>query len=305
MTSIEHWSVDTFRKVFSALGKYINPLVVEKREQAKEMDSQDIFYLGIARSFAPDPMGLAHIFQRSPYTNPESQKQRLEDAAKRGWLQSVGDSAFTISEKGERFYADLMDAFKEKLAGVESLPEEELIQITALLDKVVEAARQNTDLLHKPALELSLKFKLDADISTLQKIRRKSLYLLSYRDDAHVASWSPHKLEGRIWEALSFVWEDKASTSAELLEKLDYRNYQLEDYEDAFEDLVNRGWIKEEEKGKFNITEEGKQVRQQAEDLTNQHYNAPWAALSQDETHDLQQRMKKLVEVLEAENENS
>jgi hypothetical protein len=51
-------------------------------------------------------------------------------------------------------------------------------------------------------------------------------------------------------------------------------------------DLVERGWV-QEEAGVYQVTQAGHRTRQEAEELTNRLFFAPWSCLNQAEIEDL------------------
>lgn len=295
MTAQEHWSVKKFRELRPALGQYTNQLVTEMMEGADGLEGNDLFLLENAIFFAPEPIGLAHIYQRGPYANPEIHKQRLEGACERGWLVNQADGAYGPSQKGREYYEQVAAAYKDRLAEVQSLPEGNLERIADLLARVVQSARESSQVLHKPALELTTKEVLPGDASGLQKIQLYCEQILAFRDDTHVASWSPHQLEGIVWESLSDVWEGTAGTPKEMAEKRPFRGFEAKDYAAAFEALIARGWIAETDGG-YDITEEGRQVRERAEELTNQYYDAAWEALEPEDKRELAELFQTLLD---------
>ncbi|MCH7663108.1 MAG: hypothetical protein IH859_04475 [Chloroflexi bacterium] len=252
----------------------------------------------VATFYAPQPIGVAHIFKRGPYGNPVAHKQRLSGAVERGWLTKAGDGAYTPSEKGAQIYKHFAEGYKQVLAGVESLSDEILESIQSVISSVVKTASETPEVMDKPSLELSLKENLGPDASVLQKIQLLTENILSYRDDAHVASWSLHKLEGITWESFSDIWGSKISTAAELAEKRPFRGYSEDDYTASLEELAGRGWIKEnkEKDGSYSITEEGRRVREKSEDITNQYYDAAWEDISASEMEKLKDLFQQLLD---------
>ncbi|MBU0704896.1 MAG: hypothetical protein KKC18_13635 [Chloroflexi bacterium] len=118
--------------------------------------------------------------------------------------------------------------------------------------------------------------------------------LIRYRDDAHIAAWKPYDVSGHAWEALTFIWRGEASTAEELVEKLPFRGHSAEVYAKVLVDLASRGWVEETPDG-YRITEEGRGLRQQAEDATDRYFFAPWACLEDAEIvqlHDLLTRLR-------------
>lgn len=86
---------------------------------------------------------------------------------------------------------------------------------------------------------------------------------------------------GISWETLTYFWRGEASSAAEISDQVsEYRRYTEKDYADAIDDLVARGWLIQKT-DKFVITEEGKKIRQEAEDLTDQLYGGPFKVFSE------------------------
>jgi hypothetical protein len=134
--------------------------------------------------------------------------------------------------------------------------------------------------------------------------RRKLLDVLSFRDDAHVAAWRPYGADGQVWEAFTYVWRGDASTAAELAEKLPYRHYDEDAYAAALQELVARGWIAQEGEG-FIATEEGKRLRQEAEDATDRYFDAAWAGLGEAEIKELKGLLERMAEALQPPEEEA
>lgn len=300
MMNKQHWSVAELRKLLPALSHYATPAYEEIQEAAGELEGFDLYFVEVATLLGPEAIGVAHIYKRAPYANPDGHRERIESTLSRGWLERSGDSGYVDSEKGSDLYMKYIQAYKERFAEVESLPAIDLQRLSALLDVVISVAEQYTDVLDKPALQLSLSEIIDDDTSTLQKILTQAIQLLAYRDDAHVASWSPHKIDGITWEALSDIWAGEISTSEELVEKRPGRQYTKEDYESALKELARKGWTKNIE-GAYTLTEEGRRVREEAEELTNDYYDAPWTILNDAEDYEAQGLIAKLIEMHEPE----
>jgi len=121
--------------------------------------------------------------------------------------------------------------------------------------------------------------------------------LAAYRDDAHLASWQPHPIEGHAWEAFTYLWRGEAITLDGLYQKLERRGYSRDEYRQAVEDLMKRGWVAERAEG-YQVTTLGKEIRQTAEETTDRYFYAPWSCLSQEETKDLRTLLIRLRDCL-------
>ena len=131
------------------------------------------------------------------------------------------------------------------------------------------------------------------------------LDLFAFRDDAHIAAWRPYGTSGQVWEALTYVWRGEASTAAELAEKVgDYRRYDEEAYAAALQELVDQGWIVEEE-GAYVATEAGRRLRQAAEDTTDRYFDAAWTALSEAEVVEVKELLEKLAAAVKPPEESA
>jgi predicted transcriptional regulator len=123
--------------------------------------------------------------------------------------------------------------------------------------------------------------------------------LARFRDDAHLAAWKPYGTSGHVWEALTLIWREEANTAEALAERLSRRTYTAEDYGQALQDLAARGWVTEE-KGAYELTEEGRRVREEAEEATDRHFFVGWSALNEEELTQLEDLLTRAKAGLEA-----
>lgn len=303
MTKEQHWSVEELRKIRNSLGRYAAPAYEAIQDGAGELEGFDLYFVEVAILLGPDPIGVAHIYKRAPYANPDGHRARMESTVGRGWLEKSGESGYIASEKGKDLYMKYLEAYKAEYGDIKSLSSEELDRVVALLGKVVVAAEKYEKILDKPALQLSLNEIVDEDAPALQVILTQAVQMLAFRDDAHVASWSAYKIDGITWEAFSDIWGGEVSTTKELVEKRPGRQYSEEEYTKALGELVTKSWVANKDDS-YEITEEGRRVREEAEDITNEYYDGPWGnALNSDEAKELQGLMEKLIAVHEPESQ--
>jgi hypothetical protein len=104
--------------------------------------------------------------------------------------------------------------------------------------------------------------------------------------DSHMAAWRIHNIEGNLWEVFSEVWDGKNNTLDKLYEELSFRGITRDEYAQILQELVQYGWIQETD-GEYQITGKGKQIREEAEVLTNQYFFSSWSCLSGTELEDL------------------
>jgi DNA-binding MarR family transcriptional regulator len=211
----------------------------------------------------------------------------------------VAEGRYRLTNKGQELAQSIFTRADELYGGLEvPVPEADLERLTALLGKVVEMAKALPDPHDKWALSWGVLFERDPSAPPILRLRRRLLDLNAFRDDVHIAAWQPYGVSGQVWEALTFVWREEASTAADLAEKLPFRGYDEAAYRTALEELAAKGWIAGDE-GVFAVTEKGKALRQEAEDATDGYYDAAWAGLDEAELTEVKALMTKLVAAIQ------
>jgi DNA-binding MarR family transcriptional regulator len=294
--------MEVARQIRNALFQAYSLETKKHYETIEDLDGYDLFLTQTAVGFAPEPIGLAHAYKRMVYANPQRLREGFAEAVQHGWLVRDKDNqaAYLPSEKAVSLVEKINAITKAKLAEVISLPDGDLERLTQLLGKVVASADQSDLFEEKYALHLIHKTDPPADASIVQHARQPILQLLAYRDDAHIAAWALHQLEGHILETLTYLWRSDGYTAAELNEKLSFRNYTEADYSGALEKLAQRGWAVAEG-GSYRITPEGQKVREAIEEQTNVFFDAPFEALSAAENQELEELLNQWAAALQPE----
>ena len=122
--------------------------------------------------------------------------------------------------------------------------------------------------------------------------------LMHLREDAHLATWQVYDVDGRSWEAFTYIWRDEANTPSALAERLVLRGYVEEDYAAAIRLLLNKGWI-EQAAGRWQVTGSGRALREVAEMVTDRLFFAGWRALTQAELERLNELLINLSRKLQ------
>ena len=94
------------------------------------------------------------------------------------------------------------------------------------------------------------------------------------------------------------VWGDPVDTADKVAEKLGFRGYEPNEYREALEASVGRGWLAHEGE-QYVVTEEGRRVREAAEADTDARYYQAWR-LEDTAAKDLRGAMGALTEQLQA-----
>jgi len=263
----------------------------------EEYFSEQRFYqpLFLAYNLGPEPIS-ADLFQlRNPYANPDSVQEILKDAAAAGYLEKTGEGEFRPTQKGSSTIEAVHKAFFSHVNQVNQFPIEQLKELCSLMAKLVGSINQ-TDLGgRKICFDASYGGHIQVEPGTLSHVDQLLDDLNAFRDDAHIAAWTPVGVDGHTWEVLTLVWNGEATTAETLNERLPYRQYTAEDYQGSLEDLVQRGWIEEGVEG-YLVTDAGKKIRDEAEAVTNENYYRPWKVLTDSELTRIGDLLKELKE---------
>lgn len=141
-----------------------------------------------------------------------------------------------------------------------------------------------------------------------EKIRRRLNDLAAFRDDAHIASWAQHGIEGPAWDAFSHIWGDgvygdPVQTAEQLAEKMAFHGFSAQQYGEHLQSIVAKGWLTEKD-GVYTLTEAGTAVRQQAEEETDRLFFQSWP-LSETELDELKSLMMELATAVSPPDRNA
>jgi DNA-binding MarR family transcriptional regulator len=297
MTQSARWYMDVAGQILAGVGARTNDALVQYVEENELSERLDLNLVQIAWGFRPEPVTPETFIKRTPYANPDGFVSLMDGAVERGWLVVLGEGRYSVSARGTEVAEGLFELGDQIFGALETAPDGDMERIIGLLFTVVETARQLPEPAEKWALSWGSKFDRGPDAPLMVRARRHMLDLLSYRDDVHIAAWQPYGVSGKEWEAFTMVWQGDATNATELAEKLPYRRYDEDAYEEALQNLVARGWIMKAD-GAYAATEKGKKLRQEAEDATDRYFDAAWASLSETEMEEIQGLLGKLAEML-------
>jgi len=292
--------INGFLEAVAAFGPALHqPLHQELRpflEQQEASQGMDAYLSQVAAAVSPRHACYSRVYALNPYANPDIIRANVQGAAERGWL-TLEEHGFAAAPKALAFTEDLSQLLKDHLAEREIGLAVDIPRMVELLEPLVEAARTIEVISYKPNVEFSHHHELADKTPSLLLVRRYLITIGAYRDDSHIAAWMGHSLPGFMWEAFTFVWQGKAATAAALADKLSTRGYSHSDYSQALRRLAKRGWL-EFEDGHFDLTEAGRQVRQAAEDTTNDNYRAIFSVLTAAELQELVDLLNALTEAV-------
>jgi DNA-binding MarR family transcriptional regulator len=280
---------------YSAFYQLTQDRIMELYQKADIGEGYDTWLALVSAGFSPDSVRTADFLARFPYTKTEIPNDYLTGAAERGWISLDGDvftttqKAISLNDEEDAIISDVLKAKSEEVSV-------DIPRLGILLDNLVETAAK-TEIPLKPTFYFSRIFENDDKTPSLDRLLGQMISLIWYRDDCHISSWQKHDLPGIVWEALSYIWVGEVTTAEKLAETLSgYRGYEQDDYAAAIDQLIEMGWV-EAQDDQYQVTDTGRQVREEAEALTNKYYIKAFASLSEAEL----QEINGMLETLAAE----
>lgn len=246
-----------------------------------------------------DTFSLANFQKRDPFTNPEQFEKVFVRLNVKGWIEPMADGSFRVTEKAREAVRHILQAGDAQLMDFRSMSEEDLKRLAILLKQIVAESKVTPEPPEKWAI-LKRFHVADEYDPLIVKIREYLLDLFAYRDDSHLSASRPHfNQAGIVWMILGALWNKDAVTAKQMAEKMSFRGYEVSDYEVALQAAVEIGWAEMENRpGEFRLSRQGKELREQAEHLTNEYFYAPWSVLVQDEMDELYELLIKLRDEL-------
>ncbi|MCI0396659.1 MAG: DUF1818 family protein [Chloroflexi bacterium] len=261
------------------------------------------WFLVQATEFDPEPISVARLRVRDIYASERIVLALLELMASEKWLEPINEEEYTLALAGRQVVACIGERRRRALTQAAlPLPADELARLEQFLQRLMEAGMAAGDPPGVWCLGHSRRRAPGEDAPTLLRLLHAMADFNAYRDDAHMAAWHPLKLGGQTWEAFSLVWEGTADTAEAIDQQLFYRGYSRREYEAALQELAGRGWLAEiaGQPGHYAVSEDGRQVQEEVERLTNLYFYAPWERLSEAETAEFCRLLARLNEQLQA-----
>jgi hypothetical protein len=250
-----------------------------------------------AYTFEPEALTTARLRVRVPYNAPVVYDRLLAEAEAAGLLAADAEGGYRLSERGRAALRAILDAGYQAMAGVSVLPAETLERLAALLRRLVGAALAAPEPPGKWSLRLSRRTDPGAEAAVVARIDQYLTDLGAYRDDAHLSAWQPLGVSPEAWESLTLLWRGEAATLDELHAKLARRRRSREEYAAALAELQARG-LAVEEGGRFAPSAQGRDLREEAERLTDRYFYGPFAVLSEAEQLELRELLERLSAAL-------
>ena len=243
-------------------------------------------YLILATAIAPEPVTVARYYRYQAYISPDRIAGALQILSAHGFLRPAGSGAFVASRRAIASIDQVTQAQRAMFAAMDVGSESELERAIALLSRIYTAIEQ-VDAFPTHSFDDAKMRSITPQQPLVEQVARYLSHLASYRTDCHLAAWCTHTDDGRLWDALTFVWRDDAHSAAELAAAAGNRGYSETDYADALHSLVEMGWLMEESQGRYGVTESGRSLREEAEAETEHNFSIVWDGLDADEREEL------------------
>lgn len=245
----------------------------------------------------PDEAITYEKYQRIfPYDSEQAFHEPFSTAAQDGYLTFDGDG-YRATEKGEEANRKGMQALTDVAASLQPMPHAEIQRLADYLMRLCDATAAAPEPPSHFCQTVYKNYKRAFPSNT--PLTRWFIHYYKeldfYRTDAHVAAWQAHNVAGNRWEAFTAVWNGEADTLDKFYEEYSDRGFTRDEYAQALQELVARGWL-EENVGVFRVTDEGKRIRDEAEALTDTYFFAPWSCLNESELEDLSNLATQLRE---------
>ena len=233
--------------------------------------------------------------RRDPYSNPEQFERLFVRLNIKGWIEPLQDGSFQVTEKARETARFLVQAGDVQLSDFASMTDQELKRLLLLLKQIVIECCVTPEPPGKWGILKRFRVA-DEHYPPIMQIREYLMDLFAYRDDSHLsASRQYFNDAGIVWMVLGALWKGDATNVGQMAEKMAFRGYDVEEYEIAIQAAMELGWVEQGNRpDAFRLTEQGKQLREQAEQDTNEYFYTPWSVLTQDEIDELHELLTKL-----------
>ena len=278
---IKFWPLiySTVKKMWSITEPHIEDAAIRN-----DLPLELYFYseLGLEYFSIPD------FQKRDPFSNPEQFEKLFARLVVKGWIAAMPDGRYQVTEKAREGARQIIQAGDAHLANFESILDVDLEKLAILLEQVVTACAQATDPPQKWAIIKRFRVA-DKDGPWLPQIREYLMDLFAYRDDSHLSASHPHfGRAGIVWSVLGSIWSGDAVTAEQMTEAMAFRGYDVDDYEVAIQAAMEIEWVESAEVfGAFRPTQKGRELREEAERLTNEYFYKPWSVIEHDKLDEM------------------
>ncbi len=251
-----------------------------------------------AAEFMPEPLTVDKLRVRAIWSSPSIMQAIMELLSTEKWFDRIGD-AYHLTDAGKETVANMQQRRIKPFENFAPMPQADIKRLEHLMRLVIEASLKSADSHGTWCLRYSRRRAPDAAAPALAKVIQYGSDINAFRDDSHMAALRSVNVDGRTWEAFSFVRDETAQTADALFDQLAYRGWTRAEWQESLDILVERGWVRLTN-GHYVITDEGKTVDTDVERQTDAYFYAPWAVLADGEADELHELLTRLQESAQA-----
>jgi hypothetical protein len=246
-----------------------------------------------------DSFSTEEFQRRDPFSNPMQFEKIFVTMNFKGWIEPQPDEKYKVTDRARGAARKIIQEGDTHLLPFESFTDIDLKRLRLLLKQIVQSNGFASEPPRKWATEKRFR-SADSTSPFIVQIREYLMDLFAYRDDAHMSASHPHFGQaGIVWSVLGSLWRKDTVTAEQLAESMPFRAYEASDYDVALQATVQIGWAEPADSpGVYRITEKGRALREQAEQLTNEYFYNPWSVLTQAELDELYELLLNLREQL-------
>jgi DNA-binding MarR family transcriptional regulator len=261
-----------------------DPLLAELRRGYAESPS---WFLIQAMEFDPEPLTVASLRVRDVYASERIVGALLELMTSEDWLDRDVSDGYRLTADGRALAERLRPRADGTFLDAE-VPIQGPVRVVDLLDRVIDNALRGSDPPGSWCVAHSRRRAPPVQAEPLVKLCQCIEDLNAFRDDAHMAAWRSHHVEGYEWETFALVCEGRAASATRLFECLAHRGYSRLDYAAALDQLASRGWIdRANDAEAYHVTVAGRRVRADVERRTDEYFYAAWTPLTDGEIDEI------------------
>lgn len=248
-----------------------------------------------------DSFSTEEFQKRDPFSNPLQFEKVFVTLNVKGWIEPLPDGRYRVTQMARDGAQKIIQAGDRSLLSFESFTSIDLRRLMLLLKQIVLA---NTVAPQPPEKWAILKrfHVVEKNSPLIVQIREYLMDLFAYRDDSHLSASHPHfGRAGIVWSVLGSLWKGDALSAEKMAESMSFRGYETHEYEVALQAATQIGWVERTDvPGEFRPTQKGRELREHAEQLTNEYFYSPWSVMTEDELDELYELLLKLREQLNA-----
>jgi hypothetical protein len=239
------------------------------------------WFLVQAAESAPEPLTVDLLRVRDTYASERLVQGLLELLASEGWLQRDAADRYALTGEGWAVMHHSRERMRRLLAELAPLTPAATGQLMGLVERLIGASLASPTPPGTWCLAHSRRRAPAEDAPALMQLLQYFDDFNAFRDDAHMAAWQPYEPHGATWEAFALVCGGEATDAATVAEQLARRGYSPAEYAVALASLTERGWLAEGDlPASYQVTAQGRDVRETVEQQTDAYFYAPWSCLS-------------------------